>query len=272
MYKMVVFDIDGTLLKHKETSLTFGSKNLKMFKELKKGGYTVVLASGRDLVSIGDLHFSDNIDYFIGANGSFIYDTKLQKNIWSTTLSIKDFTDFKREILDNNIDQIDNIILSDDKNVFVYSYEQIHKHWFWKDFTNKYKPLNLYDKEVNLDQFHLITINCIDKKIINISKEFFKKTNSSLDVQTFWRNGFFVSEKGLNKAKTILKLVEFLNLTKENVIAFGDGENDVEMIKMAGMGIAMSNGIPKLKEIADDVADDVANNGTYGKLKDMGII
>lgn len=272
MYKMVVFDIDGTLVKYKETSLCFDNKIIKMFKDLKEKGYIVVLASGRDYVSIGDLHLSENVDYFVGANGSFIYDTKLKNDIWSTKLSLADFTLYKKEILDNNINEINNIILSDNKNIYVYSYEQIKNHWFWKDFASKFKPLELHTNELNVNNFHLITINCLNKNLIDLSKDFFKKTNSSLDVQAFWSNGFFVSEKNLNKAKTIERLAKYLDIKKNEIIAFGDGENDIQMIKMVGMGIAMSNGIDELKENADDIADSVEEYGTYYKLKELGII
>lgn len=272
MYKMIVFDIDGTLIKYKGNSLHFDEKIKEMFKELKKREYVVVIASGRDCISIGNLHLSKNIDYFIGANGSFIYDAKLKKNIWNTTLPIDDFSKYKKEILDKNISEIDNIILSDDKNIFVYSYDQIKDHWFWKDFVSKFKSIELHTSELNLNQFHLITINCLDKKLIEISKDFFDKTNSKLDIQAFWNNGFFVSERGLNKAQTIERLGNILNIDKKEIIAFGDGENDIQMIEMAGLGIAMSNGIEKLKEVADDIAKDVEKHGTYYKLKELGII
>ncbi|MGL5204643.1 MAG: HAD family hydrolase, partial [Metamycoplasmataceae bacterium] len=76
MYKMVVFDIDGTLIKFKVTEQKFDEQTQLMFKELKDKGYIVVLATGRDHISIGDLHKNNNIDYFIGANGSFIHEVK----------------------------------------------------------------------------------------------------------------------------------------------------------------------------------------------------
>ncbi len=272
MYKMIVFDIDGTLIKYKGAAFSFDEHVLKTFRLLKKNNYIVVLASGRDHVSIGSLHLSENIDYFIGANGSFIYDTKLKKNIWSTKLCINDFLSYKEQILDKHIGEINNVILSDDKNIFVYSYDQIKKHWFWKDFYSKFKPFDSHTTDLNLDQFHLITINCLNKKIINISKDFFENGNSTLSVQAFWNNGFFVSEKNLNKAITMERLASILNFTNDQIIAFGDGENDIQMIQTAGMGIAMENAIQELKTIANDIARDVEDNGTYHKLKEMGII
>ncbi len=272
MYKMIVFDIDGTLIKYKGTSLSFDENVLNTFRLLKKNNYIVVLASGRDHVSIGDLHLSENIDYFIGANGSFIYDTKFQKNIWSTKLCINDFLSYKEQILDKHINEINNVILSDDKNIFVYSHEQIKEHWFWKDFYNKFKPFDSHITDMNLEQFHLITINCLNKNIIDISRDFFENSNSTLSVQAFWNNGFFVSEKKLNKAITMERLANILNFKNEQIIAFGDGENDIQMIQTAGMGIAMENGIQELKTIANDIARDVEDNGTYHKLKEMGII
>jgi hypothetical protein len=68
------------------------------------------------------------------------------------------------------------------------------------------------------------------------------------------------------------RLTHSLGLTIDQVIAFGDGENDLQMIELAGMGIAMENGIDQLKEIANDVAKSVTENGTYHKLKELGLI
>ncbi|MGL4252215.1 MAG: YcsE-related riboflavin metabolism phosphatase [Metamycoplasmataceae bacterium] len=272
MYKMVVFDIDGTLIRFKVSEQEFDDQTKQMFKELKDKGYLVVLASGRDRISIGNLHKDNNIDYFIGANGSFIHDVKSGKDIWNTTLSIDDFEKYRQNILEKNDDEITNIILSDSENLFIYSIDKIKDHWFWKNFSENFREFELHKTNLNSDNFHLITVNCNDNKLIKLSKEFFEKTNSSLDIQASWDKGFFVSEKDLNKAKTIKRLAEKLKLEAKQIIAFGDGENDIEMIEMVGLGIAMGNAIDKLKEIANDVAGDVSANGTYTKLKELGII
>ncbi|MGL5204874.1 MAG: HAD-IIB family hydrolase, partial [Metamycoplasmataceae bacterium] len=199
-------------------------------------------------------------------------EVKSGEDIWNTTLSIDDFHKYRKNILEKNDDEITNIILSDSENLFVYSIDSLKNHWFWNDFSDKFRDLDSHEDDLHTDSFHLITINCRNDKLINLSKEFFDNSNSSLNIQASWNKGFFVSEKDLNKAKTIKRLAKQLNLNTEQIIAFGDGENDIEMIKMVGMGIAMNNAVDELKEIANDVAKDVSEHGTYFKLKELGII
>ena len=74
MYKMVVFDIDGTLVPHLTNE--FSEEIIDMFKQLKENNMIITLATGRDWISIKDLYQNPYIDDFIGANGSFIYDLK----------------------------------------------------------------------------------------------------------------------------------------------------------------------------------------------------
>ena len=56
--------------------------------------------------------------------------------------------------------------------------------------------------------------------------------------------------KGCNKGTTLAKLCKILNITLDNVAAFGDAENDIEMVAEAGVGVAVSNAMPKLKAVA----------------------
>lgn len=49
------------------------------------------------------------------------------------------------------------------------------------------------------------------------------------------------------------KLADFLKISNENIIAFGDGLNDTEMLKKCGTGIALKNALPEVKDVADDI-------------------
>ena len=59
------------------------------------------------------------------------------------------------------------------------------------------------------------------------------------------------------------KILDYYQLTKEEAMAFGDGNNDIEMLEAVGRGVAMKNASLELKSIADDICDDVANDGIY---------
>ncbi|MFZ8217820.1 HAD family hydrolase, partial [Mycoplasmopsis bovis] len=79
--KAAAFDIDGTLLEHGQ--LQFNETVLNTFRQLKSKGITTILASAREFVTIGELlNKSNDIDYFIGANGAFVYDVQNKKIIY----------------------------------------------------------------------------------------------------------------------------------------------------------------------------------------------
>lgn len=64
-------------------------------------------------------------------------------------------------------------------------------------------------------------------------------------------------------------ICEGLNIAKDNVIAFGDQLNDMEMVRDAGIGVAMGNAYPDLKQVADIVTDDNNNDGIAKVLKEI---
>lgn len=68
---------------------------------------------------------------------------------------------------------------------------------------------------------------------------------------------------GVNKASGMLKMAKRFGYNQEDVIAFGDGVNDISMIEAASVGIAMGNARQAVKDAADYVADDVRNDGLY---------
>ena len=74
------------------------------------------------------------------------------------------------------------------------------------------------------------------------------------------------------KGTAVARIWEHYHLAREEAMAFGDGNNDIEMLEAVGRGIAMQNASPELKAIADDICDDVANDGVYSYCKEHGLI
>ena len=84
--------------------------------------------------------------------------------------------------------------------------------------------------------------------------------------------GVDIISKTGGKAAGIRKMMEIYDLRREEVLAFGDGENDIEMLEFVGTGVAMGNAEDKVKAIADYVTADIDDDGIWKALKHFGIL
>ncbi|WP_025755264.1 YcsE-related riboflavin metabolism phosphatase [Mycoplasmopsis cricetuli] len=262
--KIAAFDVDGTLLPN--TKLIFEKETKEMFEILKNKNIKTVLATARDFATIGDFLEQLQPDYFIGANGSFIWDVKLKKFIYKKTL-------IKEQVIDvyhHFQDQIKGFAISDFDKVF-YSPNLNLNTWFVKPNVQNYYS---FDEELlSIDNLYLITINKEQpQELIKQIQEYINKKNFEMEVNSIWTKGLFLSPKEINKASTLKVLCKKLNLKMENLIAFGDGSNDFEMIEQAGYGVAMEQANQELKNVAQDIALDCEHQGVYLKLKELNLI
>ena len=74
------------------------------------------------------------------------------------------------------------------------------------------------------------------------------------------------------KGTAIEQVLAHYKFSKEEAIAFGDGENDIDMLLSVGKGIAMGNAAEKVKEIAADICESVTDDGIYYYLKSQKLI
>ena len=106
-----------------------------------------------------------------------------------------------------------------------------------------------------------------------VYKEFEKEFNViHCTVPMFGDNSGELSVPGVNKQYAIDKLIKHLNIPKENTYAYGDGLNDIDMLEYCQYGIAVGNAKEALKEIADEVTEDIAEDGIYNSMKKHGLI
>ncbi len=76
-------------------------------------------------------------------------------------------------------------------------------------------------------------------------------------------------DKNVDKTKTVEEVIKRLNLTWDNVVAFGDGNNDVEMLKRAKIGVAMGNANSYVKSQADYVTSHILDDGIANAIKHL---
>ena len=75
-----------------------------------------------------------------------------------------------------------------------------------------------------------------------------------------------------DKSKGIQSVLDYYGYSRENALCLGDGNNDVEMLSRAGIGVAMADATDAAKEAADYITDDIDENGWHNAIKHFGLI
>lgn len=273
MYKMLIMDLDGTLLDdYKEIP----RRNIEAIKKLKEDfGIIPVIATARPLEVvkyIADKGGEALQTYIIATNGAILKDIQSGEFLINKSLlpeQIKELIDTcKRNGLEYEF-MTTKCEVADAK----YSYRRIVDPMYDNMGVPFNYQFNLEEYALNLqDSIPLFAINgteeeldrCYDEiakiKGLQISDRCIRTTpekdpDGNLKTLAYYD----IMRQGVTKATAIEILAEHLEIKKEEIIAIGDGGNDVEMLQEAGLKIAMYNAKPSLKDIADIITP-VDNN------------
>ncbi|MBS5114986.1 MAG: HAD family hydrolase [Erysipelotrichaceae bacterium] len=263
MKKIFFFDIDGTLIDCNRGLIEISKGNQAAIKALQNKGHLVFIATGRTKCFIVDPIRQFPFDGFVVCNGGYIeYNQKCLSQKMMDLEAIKYLVSFCREHgFDYYLESYDTIYVNDLTSKRVL------------DFASRWEM----KLETMCDQFDLEKIKVHIAMIVANSEEDFalieQKLSLYFDVARHPHQlSFDINIKGVNKGTAILELIQRLNIELKDTYAFGDGLNDIEMIETVGHGIAMGNALEVLKEKADDVCEDVLNDGISKTLKRYKII
>lgn len=261
MIKAIFFDIDGTLLSFKTHKIPESTK-LALTKAKEKG-IKIFIATGRpkvDILRVKELT-EFPFDGFVAVNGQFCYD-KDENVLYEKYLDSEDVKNIFAHLKKNNL--ACHVILKE--NI----YETLIN-----ERVKQLAELVGYEEEIEvkpLDYF-------LDKEIFQLcpyispgeDEEFNKQLENSRTMR--WCDLFVdVIPKDGGKPKGIEKICEHYGIKQDEIMAFGDGENDCQMLEYAKIGVAMGNANEKVKSCADYVTDDIDENGVENALKHFGII
>lgn len=255
-YKIAFFDIDGTITHHEDGSISQNTKNA--IKLLKDRGMIVAAATGRPLSMCSEIR-ELGIDTFISANGALVKhgDEVLHKVAMDR--------DIVQEVVE--FSHVENHGLSFYTESF--SMNGVRGNGIL-DALRETLSLNEYpivEKEIFKKEVYLMCLfaddETVEKYICRFPDLTFKRWHP------FVLN---VLKEDVSKSLAILKVLEHFNIDKSESIAFGDGENDIDMLELAGLGIAMGNGHDHLKKVADFVTKKSSEDGIEYALKKFGII
>ena len=246
-YKWCVCDMDGTLLNSKGI---ITEENLIALKKLELSGVEVILASGR----VGPMMkpFSEQLElkgHTISCNGGLITNIKsgeiLYSNIMDKDIVIKIINYcFKNNV--NFLVYAANLVFSNKNNPLAKKYE-----YFNKTLSNNLRfPINYIDCDTikNIDNIDILKVLliCKDQNQVELLENIFSKHNTLSVVSS--ANGLLdIMGSNTSKGNALKFLAKKLNVDLDNVIAFGDNYNDIEMLECVGLPIAMGNGVDSLK-------------------------
>ena len=255
--KAIVLDIDGTLL-------TSEKKLSKLTKEsllkAKKQGVKVILASGRPTTGMLDLaeelELAKYDGYLVSYNGSKVIDVKTGEELFNQAMTVEEGKAFLE-----HMKQFDVTVMID-KDDYMYTNDV-----FSCTLDYKGQPLNIVEYESRGGKYKLCEKDDLAEfldypinKILTAGKpEYLKEVyqemkapfNNKLNC-VFTADFYFeFTAQHIDKAKALDTVLSPLGIERKDVIAFGDGHNDVTMLAYAGMGVAMENAVSELKRVAD---------------------
>ncbi|CAG9611019.1 Putative bifunctional phosphatase/peptidyl-prolyl cis-trans isomerase [Bacillus rhizoplanae] len=249
--KIVFFDIDGTLLDHNKE---IPQSTKEAVRRLQENGVHVAIATGRAPFMFEDIRQELNIHNYVSFNGQYVVfeDEVIYKNPLHPE-ALHAFTKFSEEAgyplvyLDHK-----------DMKATVASHNYVTESFASLRMSHPVFEPNFYEKR-DIYQTLLFCKAGEEEKFISDYPQFhFIRWHAySMDIIPM----------GGSKANGIEKFIEKLGFTREQVYAFGDGLNDLEMIETVGTGIAMGNGHEDLKKLANYVTKDVAEDGILHGLQ-----
>lgn len=254
--KIIFFDIDGTLLNHEKTLPTSTKKAIQLLKE---NGVFVAIATGRAPFMFQDLREELDIDSFVSFNGQFVvFENEV---IYENHLNESELGKLYQEAKTNK----HPLVFMNDKTMkaSVKHHPYIESSLGSLNFVHPDEDEQFY---VNRKLYQSLLFCEVEEEQTYLSKyrdfDFIRWHPYSVDVLP----------KGGSKAEGIKKMIERLGFHLKDVYAFGDGLNDLEMLKEVGTGVVMGNGVPEAKEIADLITTDVSEDGIWNGLKKLQLI
>lgn len=249
-YKLLVLDVDGTLLNDaKEIS----KRTLAALLKIQQMGVRIVLASGRP--TYGLLPLAKSLE--LGNYGGFILSYNGCQIINAQNGEIL----FERRINPEMLPYLEKKARKNGFAIFTYHDDTLITDSPDNEYIKNEALLNNL-KIIKEDEFSTaidfapckcMLVSDKEKALIGLEQHWEKRLAGTLDA--FRSEPYFleVVPCGVNKANTLGALLEHLGVTREEVIAVGDGVCDVTMLQLAGMGVAMGHSQDSVKVCADYV-------------------
>lgn len=258
-YKLIAFDMDGTLLNSKKE---IRKETLKAIDKAFDAGKEVILCTGRCIAELKDyIGQIPRLRYVVGTSGALVYDVKENNEIYMQAISIEQV----HEILEvaKTVDAMPHI-LTHESIVAGKDFENM-EHFDMKIYiplfdraATKVEDIFRYYNEHEMPVAKL-NLYHVSPKEREKSKE--KLKDMDLVLADAERTSVEISASGTTKGTGLEQLCKYLGITMDDVIAVGDADNDIDVLRKAGLSIAMGNANETVKSICDVIVSDCDSDG-----------
>lgn len=245
--KALVLDIDGTLT-NSEKQITPATK--EGLQNIMKRGHKVILASGRPTPGMRRYEKELELDkfggYLLSFNGGRIVESRSGEIVYQRTLPLPILPALYAFAKENHCGLItylgDQVISAFQPDEYIELEARING-----------LPIRVVENFVEFVDFEIN--KCLLTASPEIAPELEKQLREKYEgVASVYRSEAFFIEvmpENVDKATSLERMLESLGIARENTVCCGDGFNDISMIRFAGVGVAMGNAKPEVKEAAD---------------------
>ena len=273
--KAIVMDVDGTLTNGKK-QITEKTKEVLLKSQSK--GIKLILASGRPTTGLigfaKELEMDKNNGLLVSFNGSKVVDCETFEELFNEPMSIEEgkavLEHMKKFEVRPMVDKGEYMLVNNvfDNRIYARNGQEINIIEYESRGGN-YKLCEIDDLAEYIDYplNKILTAGQPDylKEHYREMMEPFKDKLSCMFTADFY---FEFTAKGIDKAKALETVLKPMGINEDEIISFGDGQNDLSIIKYAGIGVAMENAVDELKEQADEITLSNEDDGiAYSLLK-----
>ena len=271
MIKLIASDLDGTIIGNTQS---VSENNLKAINTLNKNNIPLVICTGKTYAISKDICKKLNANFGIFGNGSQIIDLATGKEISKKALTL---------------DEIKSCFsLVEKYNLHAHAYTEngiITPNPLYMDLRNSM----LFPDQINFEIVdsvleYIQAKNSIVHKLIfsspfslsEIKKEL--KANTNLNITHFLKTGKYkdtiidkeyeyldIAPSNVTKGQALQLLMDYLKLSKDDILSIGDNLNDIDMFKISGIGAAVNNAYDDVKKIATFTTSNSADNGGFAE-------
>ncbi len=241
-YKMIVLDLDGTLMSSKNSILPRTKEAL--FKA-QEAGVTIVLASGRPTFGMvkaaKELRLDEYPGFLLSYNGGRIISVQTDELIYDKSLT----PEICHELYDLAREHDINIMAYEDEAIVTMDDDQ----YIQKESFINAMPINRVEDFKSALTFNSVKCLCTGEPeyLAEVELKFKERIGDRLSIMRSAPFFLEIMPQNINKAYSLQKLLDHLGFEVSEMIACGDGYNDLPMIEFAGLGVAMGNAVDEVK-------------------------